>query len=252
MLFQLIHKIHRRLTKLDDVVVLSFPKAGRTWLRVMMDKARVYVHYSHAGADHRHRKHMDELTISESKYANRRVLLMVRDPRDTAISGFFQAKNRLGCFDGDIAKFIRDPHHGIEKIIRFNLMWASASNKVGALSLVHYEDLHSDTASELARAAKFLTGKTLSRRTIDQAIKFGSFDNMRALETSKEGIKLYGNALAPTNLDDPNSFKTRRGEVGGWHEHFSADDIEYAESLFTQYDYFKLIKEASDKLRVHA
>lgn len=232
----------------NSAIIISFPKSGRTWLRVMLDHLDIHVKYTHAGSDHHLRKHMDGLIVSE-KYNIQRILFMIRDPRDTAVSGYFQATKRLNIYSDELSKFIRDPKHGLEKIIRFNILWLEASSEINNFNLIEYEHLHVDTKCEVNRIATFLTGKKYDDSIIANAVTYGSFDNMRKLETSNAGTKQYGNALSPGKLDDFNSYKTRKGKVGGWEDYFNPDDKSYAEDLFIKYNYFKIINKFSAKIR---
>ena len=70
--------------------VVSFPKSGRTWLRVMLDDIALKARFSHDGSDHVFRRSFSELDADKSRYAQDSVLLLVRDPRDTVVSGYFQ------------------------------------------------------------------------------------------------------------------------------------------------------------------
>lgn len=248
MLQNLYDRVYRRLYAIDDAVVVSFPKSGRTWLRVMLDHAGVLVRYTHAHGGYRHGRHFQELVVDKGKFAKRRILLMIRDPRDTAVSGYFQASKRVDVFSGDMPSFLRDPHQGIEKIVRFNLNWLAAEKDLGAFSLIRYEQLHAATEAELVRAAKFLSGKRLSDARVRKAVEFGRFDNMRKLETSDKGVARYGKALAPGDRSDPESFKTRKGVVGGWSKYFTPEDEVYATELMKHYDYEAIVADAVARL----
>ena len=63
---------------------------------------------------------------------------------------------------------------------------------------------------------------------IDEAVSFGSFDNLRQLE-SKGFFRQGGMKLR--NPDDPNSFKVRRGKVGGYRDYFTAEQAAELEAL---------------------
>ena len=54
---------------------------------------------------------------------------------------------------------------------------------------------------------------------------------MRELETSDT---LGSHRLRPIDPNDESSYKTRKGEVGGFVEHFSEDDLAYANSLIKE------------------
>jgi hypothetical protein len=101
--------------------VISFPKSGRTWLGVMLDDLEVRARYSHDGSDHRLRLPLSELRADKAQYAGATVLLMVRDPRDTVVSGYFQVTRRLGIPVPSMSDLIQSDCYGIRKICHFRL-----------------------------------------------------------------------------------------------------------------------------------
>ena len=210
---------------MDDAAVVSFPKAGRTWLHVMLDNANVFVRYRHCGAGHNRALHFEELALDPDLDGSR-VLLLTRDPRDTAISGYYAKRAK---YQRSLADFIRDPRHGIEKVVRYNLMWAERAGLT-----ISYEELHNDCLGALTRATRFLAGRDLSTKRLERAVQFGRFDNMRAMETSGKGRQLYGEALGRGTAAPS---KTRRGKAGGWVDEFTAEDIAFAEEILARYDY---------------
>jgi len=232
--------LRMRVSGTSDAVVVSFPKSGRTWLRFMLDQIGIPVRYTHAGSDHVLRKNFDELTLPQAEFARKRVLFMLRDPRDTAVSGYFQATRRIHCFSGSMQDFLRDPRHGLEKIIRFNLMWLDAGADCKDFAVLQYQDLHADAPSEFARAAAFLCNRILSEGEIERAVEAGKFENMHALELSGKGGDTYGDILSPKDPNDPDSFKVRRGKIGGWRDYFTPEDEIWAEDLIARYDYAKV------------
>jgi hypothetical protein len=66
--------------------VISFPKSGRTWLRVMLDDIGLNAKFSHDGADHILRCRLVDLQPDKSKYS----ALAIIFPGCTAI------KDRVG------------------------------------------------------------------------------------------------------------------------------------------------------------
>ena len=64
----------------------------------------------------------------------------------------------------------------------------------------------------------------VSMETIREAVTFGRFDNMRRLEQQNS---LASERLQPANPDDPESYKTRRGRVGGFTDYLSPEEIAY-------------------------
>jgi hypothetical protein len=58
-------------------------------------------------------------------------------------------------------------------------------------------------------------------------VEFCTFENMRRAEAEK---RFDSRALRPRHLDDPETFKVRRGEVGSYLEYLSAEDIAYIDA----------------------
>jgi hypothetical protein len=67
-----------------------------------------------------------------------------------------------------------------------------------------------------------------SDEEIQEAVDFGSFDNLRKLETS--GFFRQG-GLTLRDPNDPNSFKVRRGKVGGYRDYFSPEQVAELDEL---------------------
>jgi hypothetical protein len=55
------------------------------------------------------------------------------------------------------------------------------------------------------------------------AIAYASFEQMRAREAANDQKSLR--SLRPGQRENPESFKTRRGKVGGYREYFPSDEL---------------------------
>lgn len=240
--------------KLDtaDGVVASFGKSGRTWVRVLLWRyfaaKNGYASDSISGLDEFRNRHPSVPVLffthdnylkdylghdrKSEIYRGLPVVLLVRDPRDTAVSQFFQWKHRMVARKkvindyplGDVSvhDFIAGEKAGIPKIIDFMNDWASEAPKLGRLLVVRYEDLRADTRRELRRILEFF-GQQPTDAELDDAVSFASIDNMRRMEM--ENAKKAGaqRSMKPGNADDPSSFKVRRGKVGGWTDYVTEE-----------------------------
>jgi len=226
-------------------VVISFPKSGRTWLRVMLDELGIPALYTHAGAGHGSAKLLSELNI-DLKF--RRGVLLLRDPRDTAVSGFHQATKRFHHatklkqpYNEIISAFIRDPRHGIEKCAGFNLMWRERARAADNMLITSYEAMHRDAAAELSRITDFF-GRRQSNALIEETVRKNSFEQMQRRERDGSYLR-YKNRLKPGDRLDINSYKVRRGKVGGYQDELSDSDIEYCNRVLDRLGYFQLISD---------
>ncbi len=238
----------RRWRRRADVAVISFPKAGRTWLRALLAAAfRAHrglpeapeallrlpdpgatglprVRFKHDDAPQL--KRPEELVTDKSEFRDVRVILLARDLRDLAVSTYFQMTRREARFDGDLEAFLRGPRGGIDTMIRFFNIWAENREIPKDLLLIRYEDLHRNPRGELLRALAFCGLPDVADAALDSAVDAARFDRMRDLETT--GASASGR-LRPGETGDPESFKTRRGQVGGYREYLSVDQADWIE-----------------------
>ena len=101
-------------------------------------------------------------------------------------------------------------------------MWRDALHVPRRMLVVRYEDLAASTAGELARVLDFLGYPTPDEEKLQPIVHYGSFDNMKGLEAS--GAFGQGR-LEARNVADPDSFKVRRGKVGGYRDYLDAESI---------------------------
>jgi Sulfotransferase domain len=241
----------RRSLKINAYIV-SYPKCGRTWVRMMIgkyllgdrpgDPLEIFdltkaepgiptIEFTHD--DYPQLKPCDRLFPDKSIYQGKRVVLLVRDPRDVLVSYYFQytrrgAKERANDaqFDGTISDFIRQDIGALKSIVAFYNIWVRNRTVPKSFHLLRYEALHHDPANELRTLIDFLGLPDFGASARDDAIKFAKFENMRRLE---ETGALRNNRLRPTVAGDPEAFKVRRGIVGGYRNYLDAADIDYVE-----------------------
>ncbi len=245
-----------RKLKLADCVIVSFGKSGRTWLRVMLSRLYQVKHglgERHLiGFDNLHRKNAAIPSLffthdnyikdytgnrdSKADFYDKKVVLLVRNPLDVAVSQFFQWKYRMRPgkkalneypehgSDVDIYDFVMSPASGLPKIIDYLNLWAKEQNKIKELLIVHYEDMRANTADVLARIADFLDTPG-SPEQVDEAVRFASVENMRNMET-KRTFWLSGSRMVAKDRSNPNSYKVRKAKVGGYRDYFDDAQIE--------------------------
>jgi hypothetical protein len=249
----------RKLERADGVIV-SFGKSGRTWLRVLISR---YYAKKFGLADGRmmefddfhrsnnaipclfftHDNYLKDHVGGDGKFANygrSRVVLLVRDPRDIAVSQYFQWKHRMRMrkkiingyplVDEGPYKFVAGAEAGVPKIVAFMNAWARDIGKFKGLLVVKYEELRAGTQGELRRILEFL-GEHPADAELDDCASFASIDNMRRMEEESAGKLTGGNRLKPGDVGEPQSFKVRRGKVGGWRDYMSEEEAAHIDRL---------------------
>src|SRR5207245_5201871 len=96
--------------------------------------------------------------------------------------------------------------------------------------MIRYESLRASPAENFRDVLATL-GETAPDMSIFQAaLDFSEFENMKKMEAAGA---FDSKILRPGDVRDPESFKVRRGKVGGYREYLSAEDDEYAAGAVT-------------------
>jgi hypothetical protein len=97
---------------------------------------------------------------------------------------------------------------------------------------LRYEELHRNPQQVLKDLIHFIGLEQVEEELIENAVSFASFENMKRME--REG---YFNKISmrPVDVKDENSYKVRKGEIGGYDEELSEDDLEYIERVMKEY-----------------
>ena len=251
----------RRLDR-ADVAVVSFGKSGRTWLRVMISR---YYQLMYGipesvllGFENYHRRNPEIPKIffthdnyikdytgefdSKAPFYGKKVVLLVRNPKDIAVSQYFQWQHRMRPAKKKLNKypphgtevpawdFVMDENVGLPGIIDYLNLWAREAEQVEDLLIVRYEDMRSDTAAVLARVMEFINGTDANDEAVSKAVEYSSVENMRKLE-EKNVFWLAGGRMKPGKKGDPNTYKVRRAKVGGYKDYFTDDEVTKIDDL---------------------
>ena len=254
----------RELKKIErfqnaDVLVVSHGKSGRTWVRTLISslyhqefeipKSKL-INYDNF---FRYNPEIPKIYFtgdvvspiapsskdSISLAPKQKLILLTRDPRDIAVSFYFQIvkrsteveRLRKGVSEemakATIFDFVVNTDFGIPRIIRRMNGWQKHLESSHEYLQIKYEGLHVDPLTNLGLVADFIGGG-FSKDQIQHAVAFASFESLR--EKERQGF-FESDRLRPTDKSDPDSFKVRRGKVGGHKDYFTADQLKSIDSI---------------------
>jgi len=229
-------------------VVVSYPKSGRTWLRAVLtfyfegryglesppllefanlhylDRRIPKIFFTH---DDDPNARPESLSRDKSRYRGKSVLFLVRDPRDVCVSMYFHRHRRTHDLDQPIFDFATGAEGGLRTVIAFLNIWAEALPAIPHSHLLSYEAMHSQPEQTLSEALRFL-GEEPDPGSVTKAIERARFDKLQAME--RLGAFESGR-LTARNLEDRDSFKVRRGKVGGYLDYFDEAQREKLDGL---------------------
>jgi len=247
----------------SDVLVLSIGKSGRTWLRVLINK---YISLTHdiplslndmsIGNDnipsilytHEQWAHLCNATFRQrilGRYivpdrilATKRVVVLYRDPRDVLVSLYFQSRRgnkRKFKDDSALMDLVGGSKDRFSKMIQVLNNWRRRLAQHPQCLWISYEELMADTPGKFMEVLRHVGFGVPDEKLVSQAIEFSKFENMKKMEAENH---FDSRILRPGDPNDPDSFKVRKGEVGGYVNYFSEDELTILEKSLVKLDPF--------------
>jgi hypothetical protein len=234
------------------VLFVSYPKSGRTWVRFMVDHyladlhgipvsnvfqverlvdARWRIEWTHLTAQMTYLLRFDQMReLDVSQLEGRSCVLLAREPLPTLASAFFQASYRINVFSGTPSEFIRSPLFGVRKLVAFYNLMADLRESLGSFTLVTHEGFRQDPAAGLRMVLGAL-GSEIDEDRVEKAVAAGNFENLKRLARTPE----YANTLlSPSDPNNPDSDKVRRGDPNSWRELFGEEDVRYIAEVIAE------------------
>lgn len=244
-----------------DWLLVSWGKSGRTWLRVML--SRFYQIRFDLGEEHTllgfdnlhklnsgipkvfftHGNYVRDYTGNDYDtkidYHGKKVVFLARDPRDVAVSQYFQWQYRMRPHkkwlndypehDSEVSiyEFMMNPEVGLPRVINYFNGWLRGIPDIGDVLVIRYEDMRREPGLALASILEF-TGMPATDEQIKNAVDFAAYENLKKMEAGKSTFSFWrsGWRLVPGDKSNPDSFKVRRGKVGGYRDYFSDEELQ--------------------------
>jgi hypothetical protein len=246
-----------------DAIILSVPKSGRTWLRAFLCayfckrfalqftlRPGRYdipgfprVVFSHDLFEHRTKGDWwdwfrGKYLVPRKELARAKIILLARDPRDCFVSLYLQLTRRdpnapMELRQKPVSEMLRHKKFGVLAIIDAMNDWIDELTGRANFTLIRYEDLRSAPAENFRGLLEVLGESTPDAKIFEHALEFSRFENMQQLEAAGA---FDSNILHPGDVRDPESFKVRRGKVGGYYEYLSPEDQDFAADALRQLD----------------
>jgi hypothetical protein len=252
----------------NKMLVLSYPKTGRTWLKALIGNYLVEktflvsqkdifdtqkitraaglseVQFTHAGAHFYLKEPAESYQLRTDPFESPKLILLSRDIKDTLVSAYHQV-----CYRGESGKvvtdmpwdtFLANEWWGLPKIITFYQQLAIACQEYsGEILDISYEGLHSHPVASLTRVLEFM-GDSVDQAAAAQSVALSSFRAMRKLEEDH----LYPGVLGPQYVRPLGNgkyeayvegAKTRRGEVGAYKDYLTDAQVELIDERVKRY-----------------
>jgi hypothetical protein len=225
----------------SDIVFLSFPKSGRTWARHFLAKY-VEKEFGHPFSyDFPGQKGVPRIVFTHNYFdlyqdqkaspdilfgdqiAKKRLVLLVRDPRDVLVSYYYQKKEREQLPIHSLVQFADSEIYGVERQGDFVLKCLNffKYHKQEKLCLA-YERIHADTERQMLALLEFVFRDRINEKSFRFALEESRFDRMQAFE---EDISLSGRTdlvfhrLGNSGWDgNRDALKVRKGKVRGYRD----------------------------------
>jgi len=241
-----LHKPGRTLLiRPDDVFLVSFPKSGNTWTRFLLanlihpEEPATFanIHRLIPDPSGTTKKDLDRMASPriikshecfDPRYP--RVIYIVRDPRDVAVSQYhYHRKLKKISDDSPIENFIARflagetcPHGSWGQNV---VTWLATREGDPNFLLLRYEDMVVDTARELTRIAAFL-GRSATPEQIERAVEQSSVGRMRKLEAEQaDDCELTKGSRKDLSF-------VRAAGSGGWHSELPVPMVEKIEAAW--------------------
>lgn len=230
---------------IKDTIVVSYPKSGRTWLRMLLAKLLVNMGHDHTKSEMLPVFHKSYKEIADLFSKDIKVLFLHRHPADVIASHWSEISTSMRS--GEVAilgeygfhNFMKNKSHGIKQLIEFNNEWLTNFHKFKNFKTMTYEEMKEDTFRAVKKVVKFIDLNCTDTQ-IKDAIEYCKFENMQKIEKGEGTNYLqhykgnFAQELTKEHILEDAVKKgiawqprIRKGKVRGYLQELNKDDIEY-------------------------
>ena len=231
----------------DDTFLVSYPRSGNTWTRFLI--ANLLYPGESISFSNIEEKIPDPTAVTRRQLARvprprliksheyfdpryKKVIYIVRDPRDVVVSYYFFQLKKGFISDGYpmdryVERFVSGDVDVYGSWGENVASWLATRESSADFLLLRYEDMANHPAGELAKVATFL-GITAPPERLAHAAELSSVDRMRRLEKQDA---LAWRVTRETRKDIP---FVRTATVGGWQSALSAGQVALIEMRWCQ------------------
>jgi hypothetical protein len=230
---------------------ISYPKSGRTWVRFMyltylelhfglthkniFDTEADLIYYwqpkgIHLGtAPEENNIFYSVGSVNFEHLRKSSCVWMTRNIYDTLVSLYHHSCHRDNVnYTDSISNFVRDPKFGALKICCFYAaMYDNLYNGIKKVMRISYEEMEKDSLSVLSKLLDYV-GLKQNNDFAKIAIEKSRFENMKKLGNSYAYKDTW---LAPSDMNNQNSYKIRKAKTGSFKDDLSEEDIKYIDNI---------------------
>ena len=203
------------------MVIVSYPKSGRTWLKVLLEWYREFngqpmpqILWTHLGYGHDNAVEVNKFFLSHRDVPR---VLLTRDLADSLVSYYHDDRTRnpsrlIGC--SDINEYVKEHVTHIKEFYR-------KVDKINYQYQLSYEEMQTNVEETVAPIIELLMGE-VDHEALKNAVRECEFTNLQKSERSGKVDMRVSKAHMSRGF-----YKTRKGKVGSAKEELNPDTYEW-------------------------